>query len=109
MFIFVTCVFLITKFNISLDSKALLSGLLSQPNKIKEHVYTIMGKPKFSLEEGKRIIEFIQNWRKKNPDAVEWPLGDIQEKLQVIVGLLQNSHALLVLRKTNLTFYLTIR
>lgn len=42
-----------------------------------------MGKPKFTVEDGKRIMDFIKKWRRKNPNAVEWPLADIQEKLQV--------------------------
>lgn len=42
-----------------------------------------MGKPKFTVGEGRRIVEFIHTWRKKNPDAVEWPLEEIQDKLDV--------------------------
>lgn len=42
-----------------------------------------MGKSKFTVDEGKRIINFIQDWRKENPNATEWPLDQIQQSLKV--------------------------
>lgn len=46
-----------------------------------------MGKQKFTVEEGSKISTFIRKWRKNNPNATEWPLDEIQQKLQVITGI----------------------
>lgn len=42
-----------------------------------------MGPPKFTLNEEKRIVNWLNIWRKNNPNELEWPLKELQKGAMV--------------------------